>query len=242
MIRKLTSFLLFFILTCPMYAQAIWEGPKITFSKPDNADPALEENQDRITDNVWITRGTTMGIYNIKTEDGYTVNSSPEGTEWAFGTTEELSNLTFDNWQTTVNNNPPEMVNRDMVLHLIEEDIYINLKFLSWTAGGGGGFSYERSTSLSSAIRANEEFSGRISVFPNPGPPERVRASYQSASPGTLRVSVYGLSGKLHSEETLAVQPGPNNWKLNLSGCDSGIYLLKFRQGSKLAARRIVLR
>ncbi len=40
---------------------------------------------------------------------------------------------------------------RNMVIHLITDDIYIDIKFLSWTPGGGdtsglGGFSYERST------------------------------------------------------------------------------------------------
>ena len=37
-----------------------------------------------------------------------------------------------------------------MVLHLITDYIYIDLKFISWQAGnvgtGDGGFSYERST------------------------------------------------------------------------------------------------
>jgi hypothetical protein len=38
------------------------------------------------------------------------------------------------------------MIGKDAVLHLIADDIYLDIKFLSWTAGGGGGFSYERST------------------------------------------------------------------------------------------------
>ena len=32
-------------------------------------------------------------------------------------------------------------------MHLVQDQIYLNVKFLSWTSsGGGGGFSYERST------------------------------------------------------------------------------------------------
>ena len=31
----------------------------VRFAKADYADPSLEENQDRITENVWLTRGTT---------------------------------------------------------------------------------------------------------------------------------------------------------------------------------------
>ena len=43
------------------------DDDQITFTKADGADPALAENQDRITDNVWITRGNGGGqIFNIK--------------------------------------------------------------------------------------------------------------------------------------------------------------------------------
>ena len=34
-----------------------------------------------------------------------------------------------------------------LVLHLIDENIYIDVTFLSWSSGdSGGGFSYERTT------------------------------------------------------------------------------------------------
>ena len=36
-----------------------------TFTKTDYADWTLEGNQDRITDNVWITRQNNRGLYNI---------------------------------------------------------------------------------------------------------------------------------------------------------------------------------
>ena len=43
----------------------------------------------------------------------------------------------------------PNIVGRDAVVHLITEDIYLDLKFTSWNGGHtspGGGFSYVRST------------------------------------------------------------------------------------------------
>ena len=43
----------------------IWDGPMISFSKADGADFNLESNQDRITSNVWITRGNAGQIFNI---------------------------------------------------------------------------------------------------------------------------------------------------------------------------------
>lgn len=242
MAKKNILILFFILISWPSFAQTVWEGPKITFTKPNNADFTLEENQDRITDNAWITRGTTMGIYNIKTEDSYTTNSSPADTEWAFGTTADISSLTFDDWQTTVESNPPGMVDRDMVLHLISEDIYIDVKFLSWSIGtAGGGFSYERSTSMASAVAPNEGFSGRISVFPNPGPPGIIKVTFESSRHGVLKVSTHGLNGKLHLSDNYSIQQGSNTWRLDLSGYSRGVYLLQLRQGRAVVTHKIVL-
>jgi len=127
----------------------IWTGPKTTFSKSAFADPTDPANQDRITDNVWITRANVAGIYNAKTETNYQFFHSPADTEWAFGTTADIGSLTFADWQTWIDSNPPSLPGQDAVLHLISDDIYLDIKFLSWGKGStaGGSFSYERSTS-----------------------------------------------------------------------------------------------
>jgi hypothetical protein len=146
---SLVALLLVTLNSTALAAPTIWDGPSLTFTKVGFADPTLPENQDRITDNVWITRGGTGGIYNAAVEASYDMigNTSPSGTLWAFGTTDNLDSLVFGTWRTTVSNNPPGSLNRDMVLHLVEDDIYLDLRFLSW--GGqpqGGSFSYVRST------------------------------------------------------------------------------------------------
>ena len=125
-------------------------------------------NQDRITNNVWITRANNQGIFNIVTETNYTDFSSPADTEWAIGTTANIGSLTFQNWEDTSGSNPPSLVNQDMVVHLITDDIYIDIKFTSWQSGGaGGGFTYERSTDQS--LSTNEfELNTRVNLFPNP--------------------------------------------------------------------------
>ncbi len=125
----------------------IYTGDLITFTKPDGADPSDEANQDRITDNVWITRGNNGGqIYNAVTESASTQATSPADTEWALGTTADgIENLTFAEFRTTIQ--PKEAVDKDMVLHLITDDVYIDIKFTSWSqgnGGSGGGFSYQR--------------------------------------------------------------------------------------------------
>lgn len=126
-------------------ATVVWTSNKMTFTKSDYADWTLEENQDRITSNVWITRGDMQGIFNAKTESSW-LTTSPENTEWAYGSAANWESLTFQNWVDWHGWNPPSTVGQNAVLHLISEDIYIDIKFLSWTAGGGGGFSYERAT------------------------------------------------------------------------------------------------
>ncbi len=143
------------------YGQTIWNGPKIVFEKADSADWLLEENQDRITDSIWITRQNNRGIFNIKLESSFDRDNrtSPLGTEWANGKIEDgIENLRFTTWHQTKLNSSAFEVGIDKVLHIISEDIYIDIKFLSWTSGGGGsgtgfggGFSYQRSTPLTTS-------------------------------------------------------------------------------------------
>jgi hypothetical protein len=132
-------------------AFTIWSGSKITFTKPTGADFNLPQNQDRLTDRVWITRGDTQGIFNIAQEPAFDKSIadplSPVDTEWAFGTTANLGSLQFSTWKTWTGNAPYATPGKDAVLHLITDDIYIDIKFLSWDQRAGG-FSYERSTSI----------------------------------------------------------------------------------------------
>jgi hypothetical protein len=124
----------------------LWTGAATTFNKSDGSNPNLEDNQDRITENVWITRGNTGGqIFNIAINNSADKTESPVGTEWAIGTLEELDNLTFDYFRNAISR-PKTVVGKNLVLHLIEDDIYIYVKFTSWSQGKRGGFSYERST------------------------------------------------------------------------------------------------
>lgn len=130
----------------PNTSPSIWNGSKITFEKPDGGDPALAENQDRISDEVWLTRGNVGGqIYNIVSEDSADQSTSPVGTLWAIGTTEELESLEFSNFRAAIGS-PQSAVDKNLVLLLEDENIAIDLKFTKWSGGSKGGFAYERST------------------------------------------------------------------------------------------------
>lgn len=190
--------------------QTIWNGPMITYTKADGVDWTLEENQDRITENVWITRTNTKGIFNIAQEAGFqgdgfeNFGPSPVDTEWAFGRTSEgIENLNFMTWtiaSTLFNEDnfavPPDLVDKDMVLHLITDDIYMDIKFLSWAVGGTGGqggFSYERATDSSSGVDdvgANRDTD--FYVFPNPA----FRTIQLSGMNGIRDIQIMDVDGK----------------------------------------------
>lgn len=124
----------------------IWSGPAITFTKADGADETLAENQDKITDLVIITRSNDGGqIFNIVSENGADMVRSPEGTEWAVGSIDDFETLSFTPFREAVGR-PQDVVGQRLVLHLIEENIYISVEFTSWSTLRAGGFAYIRST------------------------------------------------------------------------------------------------
>jgi hypothetical protein len=52
------------------------------------------------------------------------------------------------------------------VLHLKTDDIYLDIKFLSWSERSGGGFSYERSTPGASPGNADCLFNWAEGAYP----------------------------------------------------------------------------
>ena len=124
----------------------IWSGATKSFVKQDGASPEDQINQDRLTPKVWITRGNNGGqIYNKAIESSSDKAASPSGTEWSIGKIGEIESLIFTNFRIAVGK-PQTVVGKDLVLHLIEEDIYLSVKFTSWSGGKKGGFAYDRST------------------------------------------------------------------------------------------------
>ncbi|RLD57356.1 MAG: hypothetical protein DRJ05_09860, partial [Bacteroidetes bacterium] len=126
----------------------IWDGPTITFTKANYADYELEANQDRMTDNVWITREESYPIFNIKTESYWSTDDSPLDTEWASGDIADYATLSYEPFKEWLDGSiGSNVVGNNAVLHLISENIYLSIVFTWWQGGGnGGGFTLERST------------------------------------------------------------------------------------------------
>ena len=128
------------------FSSTIWNGSIITFEKSDGSDPTAATNQDRLTSNVWITRGNSGGqIYNIAKETIYDKDTSPLGTKWAIGTLQEIDQLSFDDFRSAVGS-PKDVVGKNLVLYLPVDKIYLSVKFTSWSSKNKGGFAYERTS------------------------------------------------------------------------------------------------
>lgn len=132
-------------------ATLVYSGLDYTYHYAGFGDLNLEQNQDRLTDNVWIVRGINRGIFNIAQEPSYqgagSTGPSPVGTMWAFGTTDDYDTLTYTTWADLHDGHPPGLLDINVVVHLLDDDIYIDLMFTQWEGNGNGGeFAYVRST------------------------------------------------------------------------------------------------
>jgi hypothetical protein len=156
----------------------VWSGPTITFSKTgaDPGDTTDPLNQDRMTDNVWLTRGGSEGMFNVAPgrEDAYTRYTSPADTQWATsvmsantGKTIAAANwaqLSFTDWAPsyggpgfTLGGN---ITTHNAVVHLLTDDIYLDLIFTNFTSGGD--FTYDRSTPAAAAPTGDYNHNGAV--------------------------------------------------------------------------------
>ncbi len=132
------------------HASLVYSGLEYEHHYAGFGDLSQEHNQDRITDNVWIVRGTQRGIFNIAQEPSYQGNGSggpsPIGTLWAFGTTADYDTLSYTTWADLHDGHPPGLLDQNVVVYLQDDDIYIDLMFTQWEGNGNGGeFGYMRS-------------------------------------------------------------------------------------------------
>jgi hypothetical protein len=67
------------------------------------------------------------------------------------GTLANFNSLTYTSWEQvfggSLGGGPASLVGKDLVVHLVADDIYLSVRFLSW-GSHGSGFSYERSTAV----------------------------------------------------------------------------------------------
>lgn len=217
-----------------LIAQTEWTGPLTTFTKANNADWTLPANQDQITSNVSITRADNRGLFNIvlETEAGQNgTGPQPSDTEWAFGNISDgVNTLTFTTWGVSHTDdanegNPTSLIDQDMVVHLITDDIYIDIKLLSWSSGGsGGGFSYERSTDQNLST-TEFELKNSIKLYPNP-------SSVFIQVSGLTENANYRIYNVLGAEVNQGIVS--DNEPIDIKNFTSGLYFLNLDNGNTI--------
>lgn len=130
------------------------------FVKPDND---TETRDVFVEDDIAITRDENGGIYNpYRDNDGWNEDVSPDGTLWNIEGWDDLRDVTTRNYQPFYaafgyGGLGNKVVGTECVMYIPDTDTYYAIKFLSWTQGGGGGFSYLRyqidTDSLAEGIR-----------------------------------------------------------------------------------------
>jgi hypothetical protein len=159
---SLSLFLAGFLLSHGAQADVIvWDGAmNYAFSKPSGVDWNLPIHQDRLMDDIRLTRANTQGLFNIAQEASFQPSTSPGGTLWAteFMPQNDGLNIAASNWQQltfaswagaygATSNLLANILNGNAVVHLTSggDDIFLNFRFTEWQSSFGGAFTYLRS-------------------------------------------------------------------------------------------------
>ena len=175
------------------------------FEKTDYSDFTSEEHQDRITDNVWITRENSGPIFNYYLENvpEYGCNSqTPSGTLWSPNPRENSNNNNYVPFIQMTNCCPPCIVGDTVSVWLLPDDLKLNIVFESWTSGGqGGGFSYYRENATPQWIEISP-MDGIVGV--------------DESQQGLISVNSFGLDEGEHSTVLLLTSNDPETHSMSM--------------------------
>lgn len=234
-----------YICVCLVLSLGDVSADTVVFTKLDSADWTLEENQDRITDNVWITRKHRQSIFNIVQEEGSSTNNgSPMGTLWADTTTVAANTENYTDFRTMHNIGPQTLIGDTVSMYLPQEGLYFDVTFLSYSGGdiGGGGFSYSRT---SVTLGVDEPITPTVFTvsenFPNPfNPTTTFEYDLPKVSDVTLRI--YDITGREVNQIQFFQKPaGKHRFILNGADLPSGVYTCAFTAGVFQIVRKATL-
>jgi hypothetical protein len=147
----------------PARADTLWTGPDLDFTQSSsNFTDVL------IPGAVSLTRDYNQWLFNPAGGDEGPGPGTPTDTEWAFGTIDNylaLDYQTFDSYRD--GDLSGLLVGNPMVVHLINEDIYLSLTFSAWPQHGGF-FAYTRSTpvALAATVTITNPANGAVFAAP----------------------------------------------------------------------------
>jgi len=134
-----------------IYAQTIWTGPTTNFTQTVHNST---DSDVLVAGKVALSRNSAQWLFNTAAGETSAGDSSPLDTEWAFGSIENATSLSYTSFASYRDGNLGAVLGvaadggspASMVLHLINEDTYVSVTFTAWGEHGSGGFAYTRST------------------------------------------------------------------------------------------------
>jgi len=242
--HTVTQKYILYICTCLVLSLGDVSADTVVFTKPDSADWTLEENQDRITDNVWITRKDIQSIFNIAQEAGFSWdNGSPVGTLWADTATAVADSESYTNFVAMNSGGPQSLIGETVSMYLPQDGLYFDVTFLSYSGGDtGGGFSYSRTSVTLGADESKTPTVFTVSEnFPNPfNPTTTFEYDLPKASDVTLRI--YDITGREVNQIQFFQKPaGKHRFVINGSNLGSGMYFLHFSSGFFQSIKKMIL-
>ena len=160
--------------------------------------------EDCITPNVCLTRDNyDYFLYNSVQESSWGYWYLAKDTEWAVGDCSNKDSITFytydDFWSfySAIGGYPEEViVGQQLCLHLVSDNLYLNILFDSWSSyGSGGGFSYTRDvpSELINPILGSSPF------YTNNSNPRTISLNYSQSQLVTFFVNATEDSYKTYS-------------------------------------------
>lgn len=202
----------------------IWNGPTtnfvqagVVFGQPPEADVLIPGA-------VSLTRNGNHWLYNTNVDLFGADTGTPSDTEWAFGSLADHASLTYQSFDSFRNFNLSGVLlgGGPMVMHLINEDIYLSVQFTAWPHGGGP-FAYTRSTPAAVAPPPTPSVSitspTNAAVFAAPA--DVAISANATVSTGTVTNVLFFRDSTLIG----AKQTGP--FTVTASGLGAGAYALK---------------
>ncbi len=188
----------------PAHAQTIWNGPNINFTQSGG-------DSDSIVAGVALSRGQNGPLYNTAAgETSSDYSTSPKDTMWAFGTIDNYATLSYATFASIRNNAGGDLGSvlgvggtpKPMVVHLLNEDIYLSLTFTAWGEQFSGGFAYTRSTAPVAAPTPSVSLTNPASGAVFAAPASVKLGASASVSSGTVtNVAFYGNTTLLGSAQ-----------------------------------------
>ena len=136
--------------TFSAHGATLWTGTPTNFTQ----SVANSSSKDVIIPGaVELTRNGNKWLYNLAAGDVQEQPGTPTDTTWAFATNSpitalsQVTGLSYQSFDLYRNGDLSGVLlpNKQMVMHLLNEDIYIPVMFTAWPHGGGA-FGYTRNT------------------------------------------------------------------------------------------------